>query len=168
MCLCIFAAPLLCLFWLTKHAVDSVMLSAPEVVTGVYGGSVTVACQYDSAYRDYTKYWCKGEVYELCKIVVKTPRMRHSDRTSITDDKEAGVFTVTVTSLQESDKDLYWCVIARHGRNINTGVRLRVFQTGTVQTLYLTCRLTSTKIMFFCIIAMFFMSVKFLVLFLCC
>ncbi|XP_037627490.1 CMRF35-like molecule 1 isoform X2 [Sebastes umbrosus] len=118
----------LCLFWLTKHAVDSAQLSAPDVVTGTYGGSVTVPCQYDHQFREYTKYWCKGPIYELCKIVVKTPKSRHSDRSSIADDKEAGVFTVTMMSLRESDKDMYWCVIARPGRNIFTGVRLRVSQ----------------------------------------
>ncbi|XP_070765966.1 CMRF35-like molecule 3 [Enoplosus armatus] len=124
-----FNAPVLCLFWLTKNAVDSVQLSAPEVVTAAYGGSVTVSCQYDHHFREYTKYWCKGPIYELCTIVVKTPKKRHSDRSSIEDDKEAGVFTVTMTSLRESDKDMYWCVIARAGKNIYTGVRLRLSQT---------------------------------------
>nr|XP_033485940.1 CMRF35-like molecule 3 [Epinephelus lanceolatus] len=129
-----FNAPVFCLFWLTKHAVDSAELSAPEVVTGVIGGSVTVHCQYDRQFRNYTKYWCKGQIYELCEIVVKTPKMRNSERHSIADDKEAGVFTVTMTSLRESDKDKYWCVIARHGRNTHTGVRLRISESDTVIT----------------------------------
>ncbi|XP_045912304.1 CMRF35-like molecule 1 [Micropterus dolomieu] len=124
-----FIAPLLCLFWLTKHAVDSAQLSAPGVVTAAYGGSVTVSCQYDHQFREYTKYWCKGRIYELCTIVVKTPKNRHSDRSSIADDKEAGVITVTMTSVRESDQDMYWCVIATPGRNVYTGVRLRVSHT---------------------------------------
>ncbi|XP_049437537.1 CMRF35-like molecule 3 [Epinephelus fuscoguttatus] len=124
-----FNATVFCLFWLTKHAVDSAKLSAPEVVTGVIGGSVTVHCQYDRQFRNYTKYWCKGLIYEACKIVVKTPKMLYSERHSIADDKEAGVFTVTMTSLRESDNDMYWCVIARHGRNTRTGVRLRISDT---------------------------------------
>nr|XP_020493043.2 CMRF35-like molecule 3 [Labrus bergylta] len=121
-----FNAPVLCLLWLTKHAVDSARLSAPEVVTGVYGGSVTVSCQYDQKLRNYTKYWCKGLVYEHCEIVVKTPKNRYSERSSITDDKEAGVFTVTMTSLSKSDEGMYWCVISRFGRNNHAGVRLRL------------------------------------------
>ncbi|XP_044067275.1 CMRF35-like molecule 3 [Siniperca chuatsi] len=124
-----FNAPVLCLFWLTKHAVDLVQLSAPEVVTATYGGSVTVSCQYDHQFREYTKYWCKGPKYELCTIVVKTPRNRYRGRSSIADDKEAGVFTVTMTSLRESDEDTYWCVIARIGWNVYTGVRLCVSHT---------------------------------------
>lgn len=55
--------------------------------------------------------------------------MLYSERHSIADDKEAGVFTVTMTSLRESDNDMYWCVIARHGRNTRTGVRLRISDT---------------------------------------
>ncbi|XP_068561283.1 CMRF35-like molecule 3 [Cebidichthys violaceus] len=125
----LFNAPVLCLLWLTKDAVDSVQLSAPEVVTGVYGGSVTVPCQYDRQFREYTKYWCKGPIYELCEIVVKTPKRRQKDRSSIADDKEAGVFTVTVTSLRASDDDMYWCVIARSGRNNFRGVKLSVSNT---------------------------------------
>ncbi|KAK9514984.1 hypothetical protein VZT92_025662 [Zoarces viviparus] len=125
----LFNAPVLCLFWLTKHSVDSVQLSAPEVVTGAYGGSVTVSCQYDSQFRDYTKYWCKGSIYELCDIVVRTPRRQQKGTSSIADDKEAGVFTVTITSLTASDDDMYWCVIARSGRNIFSGVKLSVSNT---------------------------------------
>ncbi|KAM6981995.1 CMRF35-like molecule 3 [Tautogolabrus adspersus] len=125
----VFNAPVLCFLWLTKHAVDSAGLSAPDVVSGVYGGSVTVSCQYDQRFRNYTKYWCKGLVYEQCKIVVKTPKNRYSDRSSIADDKEAGVFTVTMTSLSESDEGMYWCVISRFGRNTHAGVRLQLSNT---------------------------------------
>ncbi|XP_041802531.1 CMRF35-like molecule 1 [Chelmon rostratus] len=129
-----FHAPVLCLFWLTKHAVDSVLLSAPDVVTAAYGGSVTVSCQYDRQFTERTKYWCKGKIYELCSIMVKTPRNRQNDRCSIVDDKRAGVFTVTMTSLTKTDEDMYWCVIARHGKNVYTGVRLRLSHTVTTTT----------------------------------
>lgn len=126
-----FPALVLCLLWLTKHAVDSVRrLSAPSEVTGTYGGSVTVPCQYGLEYIDHTKYWCKGKVYELCHIVVKTPKNRLSNRSFIADDKTAGVVTVTMTSLRDEDEDKYWCVIAMQGRNIYTGVRLRISHTG--------------------------------------
>lgn len=131
-----FAAPVFCLLWITKHAVDSVQLSAPERVTGAYGGSVTVSCQYDLQFREHTKYWCKGKTYELCNIVVKTPKNRGSKRSFIADDKETGVFTVNMTDLRKEDDGMYWCVIARKGRNIYTGVRLHVSDTGTLQIGY--------------------------------
>nr|XP_020467560.1 CMRF35-like molecule 1 [Monopterus albus] len=122
-------ATVLCLFWLTKHRVDPFQLSAPKVVTAAYGGSVTVSCQYNNRYRENKKYWCKGQIYELCRIVVKTPMKQSSDRSSIIDDKEAGVFTITMTSIGESDQDMYWCVIATSGRNIHTGIKILVSHT---------------------------------------
>ncbi|XP_054465701.1 CMRF35-like molecule 3 [Anoplopoma fimbria] len=130
----LFNAPVLCLLWLTKHNVDSVQLSAPKVVTGALGGSVTIPCQYDRHYRDNSKYWCKGLIYELCEIIVRTPNRQRNDRSSIVDDKDAGVFTVIMTSLLESDNDKYWCVISRSGRNIFSGVKLSVSHTAATTT----------------------------------
>ncbi|XP_034446088.1 CMRF35-like molecule 1 isoform X1 [Hippoglossus hippoglossus] len=127
-------ATVLFLIWLTKQTVGSGPLSAPEEVTAAIGGSVTVACQYDPQYTSNTKYWCRGAVYILCRIVVKTPRNRDSDRSFIADNKEAGVFTVTMTSLNYRDEDVYWCVIAIHGGNIRTRVQLLVSHTVTVVT----------------------------------
>ncbi|XP_023139424.1 CMRF35-like molecule 3 [Amphiprion ocellaris] len=125
-CAGIFKAPVLCFLWLTKHTVVSAQLSAPDMVTGTYNGSVTISCQYDLQFKENTKYWCKGSVYELCAIVVKTPKNRFNDRSSIVDDQEAGVFTVTMTSLRKPDEDRYWCVIARSGRNIFRRVKLLI------------------------------------------
>ncbi|XP_029993738.1 CMRF35-like molecule 3 [Sphaeramia orbicularis] len=136
-------APVFCVFWLTKHTVDSVQLSAPEVVEAAPGGSVTVSCQYDLQFRDYTKYWCKGPVYERCKIVVKTPKNRNNKNCLIADDKDKGVFTVTMTSLSQSDQDTYWCVIARHGRNNHCPVSLRISHSYTVTTIMTTANSSS-------------------------
>uniref|UniRef100_A0A665VLW7 Immunoglobulin domain-containing protein n=1 Tax=Echeneis naucrates TaxID=173247 RepID=A0A665VLW7_ECHNA len=108
-------------------------LSAPENVTGGYGGSVEVSCQYDIRFRENTKYWCKGPLYILCEIILKTPRNRDNMKDSITDDKEAGVFTVTINSLSKKDEDRYWCVIAKEGKNIYAPVKLIVSPTGTLQ-----------------------------------
>lgn len=128
-----FAAPVLCLLWLPEQPVEPVQLSAPQEVRAALGGSVSVSCHYNHNYGDYTKYWCKGKIYEFCAIVVKTPRKRWSNRTYIEDNKQRGFFTVTMTFLEEHDEDMYWCVIARHGRNIYTGVRLRVSNAGRRQ-----------------------------------
>uniref|UniRef100_A0A672JFF7 Ig-like domain-containing protein n=2 Tax=Salarias fasciatus TaxID=181472 RepID=A0A672JFF7_SALFA len=117
-----------------KPTVGSSRLSAPGAVTGAYGGSVTVSCRYSPRFKDNTKYWCRGPVYELCTIVTKTSWGQPNDRTSIVDDKESEVFTVTVTSLQESDKDMYWCVISRPGRNVYAGVRLHLSHAATTVT----------------------------------
>lgn len=126
----LFAAPVFCLLYLMKHTVDSLYLSAPKEVVGTYGGSVKVTCHYNLRFKNYTKYWCKGRVYDLCRIVVKTPRNRLSDRSSIADDRAAGAFTITTTSLGDSDDDVYWCVIATSGKNVHSRVRLRISHTG--------------------------------------
>ncbi|KAM8863678.1 CMRF35-like molecule 3 [Spinachia spinachia] len=119
-------APLLCVLWLTKHAVASVALSAAQAVTGAYGGSVAIPCRYDGRFRDNRKYWCKGLLYDLCVRVAETPSRRPEERASVADDKEAGVFTVTMSSLGEADGGKYWCVIDVPGRDIHTGVDLYV------------------------------------------
>ncbi|XP_030590507.1 CMRF35-like molecule 3 isoform X2 [Archocentrus centrarchus] len=128
------SSPAFCLLWLIQHAVESLVLSAPEVVKATSRSSVTVSCQYDLKFKENTKYWCKGKIYEFCNIVVKTPKNRSNDRSFIVDDKEAGVFTVTMKSLRQSDEDQYWCVIATSGRNIFTGVKLFISQAVTTPT----------------------------------
>ncbi|XP_019720643.1 CMRF35-like molecule 3 isoform X1 [Hippocampus comes] len=117
-------APLLFILWLPKQSAVPDELKAPKVVRGAFGESLTVPCRYQPQFRNNTKYWCRGPIYELCKIVAKTPKQRNHDRWSIADDKEAGVFIVTMRALRPSDKDMYWCVVARPGRNIFTGVKI--------------------------------------------
>ncbi|XP_077588781.1 CMRF35-like molecule 1 isoform X1 [Stigmatopora nigra] len=111
---------------LPKNSADPIQLKAPSFIQAAYGESLTVPCEYDSKFREYTKYWCRGPIYKLCKIVVKTPKQRYHERWSITDDKKAGKFIITMTSLRRTDADKYWCVIARHGKNIFSGVKLIV------------------------------------------
>ncbi|XP_077371374.1 CMRF35-like molecule 7 isoform X2 [Festucalex cinctus] len=120
------SSPLLFIFWLPKHSADPDQLKAPKVVRAAYGESLIVPCHYDPQFRNSTKYWCRGPIYELCKIIAKTPKQRKNDRCSIADDKEAGVVTVTMTALRRRDADMYWCVVARPGRNIFTGVKIIV------------------------------------------
>ncbi|XP_062248180.1 CMRF35-like molecule 1 [Platichthys flesus] len=122
-------ATVLVLIWLTKQTVGSVWLSAPEVVTVANGGSMTVACRYDPWYKGYTKYWCRGAVYILCNIEATTTW--DGGRSFIADNKEAGVFTVTLTSVRYRDEDVYWCVIKQFGGDIKTPVQLQVSDTVT-------------------------------------
>ncbi|XP_056898108.1 CMRF35-like molecule 3 isoform X1 [Takifugu flavidus] len=128
-----FCGPVLCVFWLPVGT-DPARLSAPEEVTAALGGSLTVSCRYADTYRDHTKYWCKGKTYELCHIVVKTPRNRPSSRAFIEDYKQKGFFTVTMTSLEERDEDQYWCVISTSWRNVHTGVRVRISHAVTTRS----------------------------------
>ncbi|KAF6721216.1 CMRF35-like molecule 7 [Oryzias melastigma] len=126
----IFKAFLLSVLWLNKQRVGSIQLSAPEEVTGARSGSLTVSCQYDLEFKDNPKYWCKGSIYELCRIVVRTPKRKSTNRTFIVDDNRAGVFNVTMSLLRKQDEDTYWCVISRSGRNVFKRVALRISDVG--------------------------------------
>ncbi|XP_061908023.1 CMRF35-like molecule 3 isoform X2 [Entelurus aequoreus] len=64
-----FFTVLLAILWLPKHSADPVHLRAPRIINAEYGGSVAVSCQYDPQYRGYTKYWCRGPVYELYEVM---------------------------------------------------------------------------------------------------
>ncbi|CAB1414647.1 unnamed protein product [Pleuronectes platessa] len=55
-------------------------------------------------------------------------------RSFIADDKEAGVFNVTMTSVRYRDEDVYWCVIRQLGGDIKTRVQLKVSDTVTEVT----------------------------------
>uniref|UniRef100_A0A8C9W4M1 Immunoglobulin domain-containing protein n=1 Tax=Scleropages formosus TaxID=113540 RepID=A0A8C9W4M1_SCLFO len=110
-------------------------ISAPSLVTGSLGTSITVRCHYSPLYKNHTKYWCEGVIYELCKIVVKTTKPRRWGRASIRDDTQNGFFTVTTSALRWSDKGKYWCVIARPGRNVFTGVFLEIVKAGNLSHL---------------------------------
>uniref|UniRef100_A0A3B3IKQ0 Immunoglobulin domain-containing protein n=1 Tax=Oryzias latipes TaxID=8090 RepID=A0A3B3IKQ0_ORYLA len=116
--------------WSNKQRAGCVQLSAPEEVTGTRGGSLTVSCQYDLEFKDNPKYWCRGSVYELCRIVVRTPKKHINNRTFIADDNRVGIFNVTMSPLRKEDENVYWCVISRSGRNVFQRVTLRVSDAG--------------------------------------
>ncbi|XP_036390311.1 CMRF35-like molecule 5 [Megalops cyprinoides] len=99
---------------------------APRVVTGTSAESVTVQCQYQQRYRGNTKYWCRGDVYEFCKIVVKTTGPIETETASIREDKDACVISVTITALRREDQGKYWCVISKQWRNEYAPVYLQV------------------------------------------
>lgn len=93
---------LCCLVLCLIRWADSGQVSAPTAVYGAQGGSVTVRCYYDSRLRGQEKYWCKELMFFWCT----TTKPGYS---FIKDNEEAGVFTVTMTSLRESDAGVYRC-----------------------------------------------------------
>ncbi|KAI1892473.1 hypothetical protein AGOR_G00133780 [Albula goreensis] len=117
-------------FVMFLSACDTVWSStilAPRVVLGTVGNSVKVHCNYsDGSFMDNAKYWCKGGVYELCTVVVKTTGPTARKRFSISESKHARVFSVTLSSLRHQDEGKYWCVISKRLRNIYAPVYLRV------------------------------------------
>ena len=85
------------------------------------GDSLTVQCHYDPGWETYHKWWCRGEAWGSCEILVKTAGSEQkvrSGRVSIQDHHWRNTFTVTIEELQESDTDAYWCGIERSGTDL--------------------------------------------------
>ena len=57
------------------------------------------------------KYWCKGLGWEVCSYVVRTDHLKSSGKTSISDDINKRIFTVTMTDLTLWDSNTYRCVV---------------------------------------------------------
>ncbi|XP_023067300.2 CMRF35-like molecule 2 [Piliocolobus tephrosceles] len=89
-------------------------LTGPDSVTGTMGGSLRVWCQYESTYKGYNKYWCRGQYDTSCESIVETKGEENVERNgcvSIRDYPEALAFTVTMQNLNEDDAGSYWCKI---------------------------------------------------------
>ncbi|XP_018534071.2 CMRF35-like molecule 9 [Lates calcarifer] len=74
------------------------------------GGSISVPCLYESWHKDRVKYLCEGYAWLSCKYAAKTDRPSGSGKFSISDDRQQGIFTVTVNNVTEKDT-WYWCAV---------------------------------------------------------
>ncbi|XP_029427778.1 polymeric immunoglobulin receptor-like [Rhinatrema bivittatum] len=88
-------------------------LTGQREVKGLAGGSLTLQCQYESVYAIKRKYWCRGEAWSSCDVLVDTESKKKRCRISIRDDPAALMFTVTMKQLTEADSGKYWCGIER-------------------------------------------------------
>ncbi|XP_033037837.1 CMRF35-like molecule 2 [Trachypithecus francoisi] len=89
-------------------------LTGPGSVTGTVGGSLRVWCQYESTYKGYNKYWCRGQYDTSCESIVETKgeeNVERNGRVSIRDHPEALAFSVTMQNLNEDDAGSHWCKI---------------------------------------------------------
>ncbi|XP_052471723.1 CMRF35-like molecule 8 isoform X4 [Carassius gibelio] len=75
-------------------------------------GTVEIKCPYESRYKEYEKYLCRGECPILNKDkVIESGSSAGDERFSLTDDRTAHIFTVTITDLRTEDRGQYWCGI---------------------------------------------------------
>ncbi len=92
----------------------SVVVAAPETVTGHRGDKVDIRCRYEAGYELNSKYFCKGEcTFVNRNIMVESGSPAKDERFSLTDDKTARVFTVSITDLRTEDEGRYWCAVER-------------------------------------------------------
>ncbi|XP_028608614.1 CMRF35-like molecule 3 [Grammomys surdaster] len=126
-------------------------VTGPEEVRGQEQGSLTVQCQYTSGWNDYNKYWCQGDYWKTCEILVETDaseRLEKKNRVSIRDNQTHRIFTVTMEDLRMSDAGIYWCGIMKSGTDPMFKVSVNIYPE-TSATVLITRRtfLTSTPIM---------------------
>ncbi|KAG8430820.1 hypothetical protein GDO86_019961, partial [Hymenochirus boettgeri] len=90
---------------------------------------MTVNCTYVAGYENYVKYWCKGNDWKSCEIVIQT-NVNHievrNDKFSIVDQQSARTFSVTMMGIKAQDEDTYFCGIERAGRDIMYEIKLKV------------------------------------------
>ncbi len=92
----------------------SVVVGAPETVTGHRGDRLDIRCSYKSGYESNSKYFCKGECnYGSRNIMVESGSPAEDERFSLTDNKRTRVFTVSITDLRSEDEGQYWCAVGR-------------------------------------------------------
>nr|XP_048308041.1 LOW QUALITY PROTEIN: CMRF35-like molecule 3 [Myodes glareolus] len=102
------------LLFLTGCSTAQDAITGPDMVSGQEQGSLTVRCPYDSSWKTYKKYWCRGADWSACETLVKTDTSEKSvkmDRVSIRDDQTDFIVTVTMEELRISDTGIYWCAI---------------------------------------------------------
>ncbi|XP_010949123.2 CMRF35-like molecule 7 isoform X1 [Camelus bactrianus] len=104
-------------------------IQGPESVQGVEQGSVTIQCRYDPGWETYRKWWCRGERWELCRILVQTEGSEQEvkkDHVSIRDDQKGRVLMVTMLELRQKDTDTYWCGIAKTGTDLGAKIKVTI------------------------------------------
>ncbi|XP_011360191.2 CMRF35-like molecule 7 [Pteropus vampyrus] len=110
-------------------------IRGPESVRGLERGSLTVRCRYDPGWEANSKWWCRGQFWSLCEILVQTTqsaRERVEGRVSIRDNQKDRLITVTMKELKRDDQDTYWCGISRVGTDRGVSVKVIIVPEGTV------------------------------------
>ncbi|XP_064187074.1 polymeric immunoglobulin receptor-like isoform X1 [Anguilla rostrata] len=101
-----------------------------NVFTGQEKGSLAVSCKYTRAkYVSFIKYWCRGRDFDSCQELKRSDSPRHyNKRVSIRDNATSQEFTVTMTGLQSTDSDWYWCAIEKAHSHERVPAYIRVMQ----------------------------------------
>ncbi|KAM8859548.1 uncharacterized protein AB9W97_019544 isoform 2-T2 [Spinachia spinachia] len=99
------------------------------------GGSISIPCLYKQMYKKHVKYLCEGSPFLFCSIKVETTKKNKnvsSERFSISDDANQGIFTVTINKLTDKDSEShYWCALKiNRGLDVKKELQLSVTTTG--------------------------------------
>ena len=80
------------------------------------GATVSIPCLYEPSHKNNVKYLCKGYNWFSCDTMITTNTKSSSPEGlyTIADNPNQGVFTVTITSLEEG-MQRYWCAVEISG-----------------------------------------------------
>ncbi|XP_029518774.2 CMRF35-like molecule 3 isoform X2 [Oncorhynchus nerka] len=102
-------------------------LSGPSEVKSVVGETVHVSCQYHQFNRDKVKFWCRGYHWYFCTVIIRSDQPKHlTSDIQILDDKNLGLFTVSMKGAKAEDSGWYWCAIERASRTLAFRLQLTV------------------------------------------
>ncbi|XP_038613412.1 CMRF35-like molecule 1 [Tachyglossus aculeatus] len=115
----------LLLLWLPDCV--SQQVTGPWSVWAPLGGSLTVRCQYKPKWESNVKWWCRGEDWGSCLIMVKSSGLETiSGRVSIQDSRGNHTIMVTMVNLEAKDTDTYWCGIEKTFHDLGHRVQVTV------------------------------------------
>ncbi|XP_062312099.1 CMRF35-like molecule 3 [Osmerus eperlanus] len=118
-------------------------ISGPALVTSIMGESVQISCLYHPFYSDKVKFWCRGSYWYFCRVVVRSDQPQNmNNNVKIIDNKNLGIFTVTMKAVRLEDSDSYWCAIETAGQGVSFAVSVRVSERHKSQITSLTTTTT--------------------------
>uniref|UniRef100_A0A4W5KVB0 Ig-like domain-containing protein n=1 Tax=Hucho hucho TaxID=62062 RepID=A0A4W5KVB0_9TELE len=102
-------------------------LSGPSEVKCAVGETVHISCKYHQFNRDKVKYWCRGYQWYYCTVIIRSDQPKHlTSDVQILDDKNLGLFTVSMKVATAEDSGWYWCAIERASRTLGFRLHLTV------------------------------------------
>ncbi|XP_075043445.1 CMRF35-like molecule 5 isoform X6 [Mixophyes fleayi] len=111
----------LILVWGSVCVVGVWSLTGPNNVSIQSGQELTVQCAYNTAYKSYIKYWCKGDSWRHCDIVVSTTEKNNevtNGRFFINDTFSIPSFSVTMADVKPADSDTYYCGVEKSAHDM--------------------------------------------------
>nr|XP_023659829.1 uncharacterized protein LOC111839813 isoform X3 [Paramormyrops kingsleyae] len=105
-------------------------------VRGYVGGKVNIDCPYPADYIHVAKYWCQDPCKDADVLVKseKSDTYISKGRFSLYDNSNGRSFRVTIKKLTLEDAGMYYCGVAKWGKDIYTEVHVNVSEASPATT----------------------------------
>ncbi|XP_051241958.1 polymeric immunoglobulin receptor-like isoform X2 [Dicentrarchus labrax] len=117
-------------------------VNTPVTQTAHPGDSVTISCKYpaeEKQQENIVRHFCREDGNPNCTNLISTYTANYTklDRFSLTDDKQRGVYTVTISTVTQDDTGRYRCAIERK-KSVAclTEIHLFIFNITSVERTY--------------------------------